>query len=604
MSITGYADAGESNGAPNASSDIWEWKADFSIVHGRHTLNMGANVDTDNLSAAAANDASDGFSAIETGNLESPGGTGSALASFLLGVPDSATYRNELETLQGGWINGFYFGDQWKPTDRLSVNLGVRYDYTLIPTFPAARGLNKSGNLNLNNGTYELQTVSPPCAQVGKAPCIPGGVLPADVVVSPNGKIYHNTYDNIQPRIGLAYRLGSKTALRAGYGRFFDNWAAVTQTAQNYSGTWPNLSEVLASNLNPGLPTVTAENPFASFAGPLPGPTPFNQVEWYTNPYHQNAYSDQWSFGVQYQVTSDTVVTAEYAGSHNSRLDVGTFRNAAVTPGPGDAATVASRRPYPYITPTYYDASIGRSSYNAFQFSLRRSTSKGLAYLISYTWSKSLDLGCSGWYGVEGCSIENAYSLNNEKGVSAFDLTHMLSASWVYEFPIGGGKRFSTGNRAADYVLGNWKLNGILTLTSGLPYDVGISGDIANTGMSGCCNGYYDRLNVVGDVHAFSLTPENGLNRAAFAPPAAYTFGDLGRDALRADPFKDLDLSLFREFPLAEARRLEFRAEVFNLTNTPTWGIPTLDYNSPNFGRIFSTRSTERQMQLSLKFYF
>ncbi len=603
MNITGYATNGEVHNAPDASSDVYGGKVDFSKLHGKHTFNMGAEFNTDNEGPINTTLASAGFSSIQTANLESPGGTGSALASFLLGVPDNATRRNTSFGVSGGWINGFYFGDQWKATDRLTVNWGVRYDYTLIPTFTSAHDNNKVGNLNLNDGTYVLQSVPPSCAVVGKAPCIPGGNLPDHVIVSSNGKIFQNTHDNIQPRLGLAYRLGSKTALRASYGRFYSSWASVTQTAANYQGTWPSAGQQLAQNLNPGVPTVTAENPFAA-AGFLPAPTPFNQVSWFTDPHIKNAYSDQWNFGVQHQVTADTVVTANYVGSHTSRIDVGGYRNAAVTPGPGDAATVASRRPYPYIAPTYYDQSIGRASYHSFQFSLRRNISKGLAYLISYTWSKSLDIGCSGWYGVEGCSIQNFYDLDHEKGVSAYDLTHMLSASWVYELPIGAGKRFSTGSRAADYALGNWKVNGILTMTSGLPYDVGISGDIANTGMAGCCNGYYERLNLVGDPNAFNLSPENGLNRAAFAAPAAYTFGNLGRNRLRADPFKNLDLSLFREFPFAETRRLEFRVNAFNFTNTPTWGIPLQDINNPNFGRIFSTRSTERQIQLSLKFYF
>jgi len=200
--------------------------------------------------------------------------------------------------------------------------------------------------------------------------------------------------------------------------------------------------------------------------------------------------------------------------------------------------------------------------------------------------------------------MQDPYHLENDKGVAGFDLTHMLSASWVYQFPFGRGKRFSTGNRATDYLVGNWKVNGILTLTSGLPYEVGIAGDIANTGMTGCCSGYYERLNVVGDVHNFTLSPENGLNRAAFAVPAPYTFGNLSRDALRADSFANLDFSILRDFPFTETKRFEFRADMFNLTNHPTWGIPSREFSDPNFGRIFGTRSTERQIQLSLKLYF
>jgi hypothetical protein len=605
MGIAGFVGGGEGKSGYWPGTDIYQWKADYSKVHGRHTINIGADFNTDNEGPELQANANSAFATIQTANLQSPGGTGSALASFLLGVPSSAGKRNLLIQVKGGMVNGFYFADQWKATDRLTLNFGVRYDYTLIPSYPSTGDNDMVGNFNFTNGTYILESaVIPSCEARGVAPCLPGGVLPEHVVVSPNGKIYHNTYDNIQPRFGLAYRLGSKLVVRGSYGRFFDNWSAVTQTARNYQGTWPSFGQNLAENLNKELPVQTAENPFAGVLGNLPAATPFNQVSWFADPYIQNAYSDQWNFGLQYQLASDTTVTANYVGSRQRRLDVGEFHNVAVTPGPGDAATVASRRPYPYIAPTFYDKSIGKATYNAFQFSMRRSASKGLAYLISYTWSKSIDLGCSGWYGVEGCSTQDPYNLENDKGVSGFDLTHMLSASWVYDIPVGRGKRFSTGNRAADYIVGNWKLNGILTLTSGIPYEVGISGDIANTGMTGCCSGYYERLNVVGDPNAFTLTPENGLNRAAFAVPDRYTFGNLGRNRLRADSSQNLDFSIFRVFPIGETRRFEFRADMFNLTNSPTWGTPAREFSDPNFGRISSTRSTERQIQLALKIYF
>jgi hypothetical protein len=611
MSIPGYAATGESNSAFAPDTDIWEWKGDYSKVYGRHTFNLGADFNTNDEGPELISNASSNFSAFETSSLETvyaggvPVSTGSALASFLLGVPDNASRRNINLTVKGGWVNGFYFADQWKATDRLTVNFGLRYDYTIIPTYTTARQNDMVGDLDLSNGTYILQSSKiPSCLTSPAAPCIPGGVLPAHVVVSAHDRIYNNWYDNVQPRVGVAYRLGPKIAIRGTYGRFYDNWAAVTQTARNYQNTWPSFGQNLAQNLNTSYVTQRAENPFQGILGALPGPTPFNQVSWFADPHIKDPYSDQWNFGIQYQLSSDTTMSANYVGSRGSRLDVGEFQNVALTPGPGDAATVASRQPYPYITPTYYDKSIGSSTYNGFQFSLRRSTSKGLAYLISYTWSKSLDLGCSGWYGVEGCSTQDPYHLQQDKGVSGFDLTHMFSASWVYDLPVGGGKRFSTGNRAADYVLGNWKLNGILTLTSGLPYEVGVAGDIANTGMSGCCNGYYERLNVVGNVHAFTLSPANGLNRAAFAEPARYTFGDLSRDSLRADPYKNLDFSLFREFPIRETKRIEFRADFFNLPNHPTWGNPDRDFSDATFGVISGTRSTERQIQMALKLYF
>jgi len=235
---------------------------------------------------------------------------------------------------------------------------------------------------------------------------------------------------------------------------------------------------------------------------------------------------------------------------------------------------------------------------------LKRSFSNGLSYLVSYTWSKAMDIGCSGWYGVEGCSVQNPYNLNADKSVAGFDLTHVLSASWVYQLPFGTGKRFKTGNGVVDYVVGNWQLNGILTFTSGLPYDVGVSGDIANTGMAGCCTYGYERLNLVGNPTPANQVPGDWINKSAFAVPARYTFGTLGRNALRANWFKNVDLSIFRQFPITEAKRLEFRFEMFNFTNTPTWGIPDQTYGDPTFGQVSTTRSVERQLQFALKLLF
>jgi hypothetical protein len=186
-------------------------------------------------------------------------------------------------------------------------------------------------------------------------------------------------------------------------------------------------------------------------------------------------------------------------------------------------------------------------------------------------------------------------------------LTHVLTASAVAPLPFGKGKRFANSSGLVNYLIGNWQLNGILTLTSGVPYYVYISSDIPNIGnfapaIAG--NGNV-RANLVGDPHLSSPSTQEWFNTAAFAPPAPFTFGNSGRNSLRADWFKNLDLSLFRDFPIGERRSLQFRAEAFNITNTPTWGIPVNDLNNhAQFGSITSTRSTERQLQLSLKLYF
>lgn len=601
IALIGYSGIPGETVSNQGASDIWSGQANFSKLHGKHLFNMGFNLATNNIGETLLNN-SVCFSPFQTANLASPGNSGSAIASFLLGVPDAGSRRDASGYEHGGWVDGFYLGDQWKATARLSVNMGIRWDFTIIPQWgQASNGSNESGSLNLNNGTFILRVPVSSCAQAGKAPCIPGTGLPAHVVVSPDGKIWHTDYKNFEPRLGLAYRLGSKTALRASGGIFYDNWETWSQLGQSISGTWPTIAQFIANNLNPNVPTATAENPLSAIgAGAFPAATPFSNVNWYKDPYIVDPYSEEWNFGIQRQLSPNTILAVDYVGSHSSRLNLGLYANTAVTPGPGP---IAPRTPYPYITPTYYDRSTGRSSYNAFEFSLTKRFSKGLTYLVSYTWSKSMDIACSGYAATEGCATQNPYDVDADKSVSAYDLTHVLSASWVYELPFGKGMRFSSGSKLVDDVIGNWQVNGILSLHSGPPYTLGVSGDIANTGNNGSI-GFYERLNQVGNPNLPNPTPAEWFNASAFQSPAAFTYGNLGRNTMRADWGKDLDFSLFRKFPIRETKYFEFRVEAFNATNTPIWGTPVDNFNSPNFGRVLSTANSPRQIQFALKFYY
>jgi len=583
-------------------ANVWEFGADFTKIMGRHTIKAGANFATNNSDSPIFG-ASEGFTSFQTSNPQSSGGTGNALASFLLGAVDNANKRNVLESEHGGWVNGFYIQDQFKISDRLNLNIGFRYDVTLWPIYGDFKNQEiYVGDLNLNNGTYILAAQPPACSATQGEPCIPGGTLPANVTVTPhsNHSIYNNDYGDWQGRIGLAYRVFSRTAIRAGYGRFYDNWNSVIQLAQNYEGTWPRVGQLLAQNLNTQAASTPVGDPFNLGSGGVvfPAATPFNTVNWFVDPNIKFPYSDQWNFGIEHQLDQNSVLSVAYVGSHSGRQNLGVEGNVAQVPGPGDAATVASRRPYPYITPTFYDRSIGRSNYNAFEFRLDRKATKGLTYLVSYTYSKSIDVGCSGNFGAEGCEVQNPYNINADRSVSGFDLTHIFSAAWVYSVPFGRGEKFDLNNRIANAVVSNWRINGILTFTSGVPYDVTVSGDIANTGN------IVERANLIGDPTPANQNPNQWLNPAAFAVPANYTFGNLGRNSLRSDWTKNLDLSIFRRFPIREAIGLEFRAESFNLTNTPVFNTPDSGFNDPNFGHVTSTRNQPRQIQFALKLYF
>ena len=308
------------------------------------------------------------------------------------------------------------------------------------------------------------------------------------------------------------------TVLRGSYGRFYDNWAAVTQSAQNYEGSWPDTGQ-LGGTLNPlnGPPTTAAEAP--SGTGPaIAPPTPFGGFQWYADPHMQRPYADQFNFGVQQQLGSSSVLTANYVGSRARHLDVSITGNTGKTPSPlasailPNGATTSS--PFPYITPSDFDTAIGKSSYDAFQASLNGRSFRGLTYLVSYTWSKTLDLGCTGWYGVEGCSIQHPHDLKQDKGPAATDIPQNFSAAWVYQLPFGKGKKYASSG-PLSYIVGGWTLNGIVSFSSGRPFSVGASGDLAhiayNTARCDFGFGNYERLN-----SSAIQTPERASFRIRF----------------------------------------------------------------------------------------
>jgi hypothetical protein len=371
--------------------------------------------------------------------------------------------------------------------------------------------------------------------------------------------------------------------------------------------------------MNPvkSAPTRFAEDPFGLGSGsPVTGPTPFNQSTWFADPYLKRPYSDQWNVGVQQQVTSSSVLTANYVGSVGRRLDIGGAYNVAMQAGgnantsctpydPNNTTATNCGAPFTYIGPTAYDRSVGKSNYNALQVSLNGKQQHGLTYLVSYTWSKSLDLGCTGWYGVEGCSIQNPYNLQADKGPAATDLPQIFSAAWVYTLPFGKGTSLSSESPVVNALIGGWNLNGVLSLSSGVPFDVGSGKDIALTGNYNYGNGYgYERANVVGSFYPSSKGPEQWINISSFATPVAGTFGNLGRNALRSDWNKNLDLSIFRQFAFTERFRMEFRFEMFNATNTPVWAVPVTSLENSNFGKVTHAANIPRQLQFGLKLYF
>jgi len=617
LGINGYASGGESINLTPKATDSHQISGVLTKILRNHEIHLGGGF-ISNSFASPLSQVNQTFLAQQTADPNTPG-TGDSLSSFLLGVPDGANRRNVNEKTRPGGVMDFFLQDSWKATSRLTVNAGLRYDYSFLPPYGTndtigQQGGIETGDMNFANGTYVLQKLPPTCASRGFAPCIPdaGGQLPAHVVVDPRGKIAHNFTGNWGPRLGLSYRLGNKTVLHGGFGIVYDNWAAVSQMAQNIEGSWPDIGQLINNGQNlpttPGAtsptPTVTVQNPFGSGgSGLFPAATPFNQVQWFYDPNIKNAYSEQWNVGVQRQLNPSTAVTANYVGSVSHRVVTGGYYNTALTPGPGDPQ---ARALYPYIGPTFYDRSNGTSSYNAAQLQLDKRYSNGLSYSVGYTWSKSINAGGDGWFGAEGGSPVDPYHPDayGSRSVSGTDLTHVLTENTIFQIPVGKGQRWSTGNGVADYILGNWQLNNFLTARSGLPYTPIISSDIANTGNVGWSG--YEHANIVGDPHK-NVPKGFGFNPAAYTSPAQYTFGTAGRNSLRSPRYINVDASIFRQFPIWGERRFEFRLEAFNLFNHPTMGTPNSDLNNgSSFGTVNSVANgtKERQLQLGGKFIF
>ena len=606
--ISGYSNGGESVDLTPKANDTHEVRGTYTRIMGSHEVKLGAGYDTANFASPLAQIGL-GFGTAQTGNPQVAGSTGDGFASFLLNVPNSGASRRNVNEQErpGGLLSGF-LQDSWKATRKFTINFGLRYDYPFLPAYgtSATVGQNggpETGDMDFSTGNYIVQQLPPSCDVRGFAPCIPGdGTLPAHVIVSQTGKINHNVHTNFGPRFGFAYKATENTVVHGAFGIVFDDWAAVTQLAQNIEGSWPDIGQLIASSLT-NVPTstqltpnVTAQNPFgATGAGLFPPATPFTSNQWFYDPHLKNPYSEQWNFGIQQQIGNSLALRVDYVGSGSRRTNVGGLYNTALTPGPGD---IQPRALYPYSIPTFYDRSIGTSSYNALQVQLDKRYSNGFSYQIAYTWSKSLAED-DGWFGVEGETVQNPYDPKASRGLGGTNVPHVFSANSLYEIPIGHGKRFSTNNKAFDYILGNWQVNNIFTWRNGQDFTAGDSIDRANIG------GGSQRANQVGDPHLGNKNVNEWFNTSAFALPDLYTFGNAGRNTLQAQRWINLDSSVIRSFPIWHEKRFEFRAEAFNIFNHPIFGPPNSDVSSNTFGAINSNQAnTSRQLQVSGKVVF
>ncbi|MDE0105020.1 MAG: TonB-dependent receptor [Bryobacterales bacterium] len=596
-------------GAAPRENPTFNIAGDLTVVRGGHTLKFGGQwMAVERLQGNTFQIFR--FADQVTGDPQSPGVTGASLASALLGLPssfdgflpDDGTINFRVPTYSA------YVQDEWRASSRLTLNYGVRFDYSRPATI-----LNDGmmGGIDIDRQVWLIGAASMPgdCSQRGRAPCIPDEAPHRDriALATPANFLPNPVRDNWGPRIGAAYRLDEGTVLRGGYGLYWDALTSNSQYTQHNINTWPVSSGFNGKANDLGEAPQSISDLEGNFPAVLPAANPWVLDTWSNDPQRKNGYSHQWHVELQRQVTEQLMASAAYVGSTNRRGEYAGLGNSATVSGPGTPEEVNARRPFPEAGGgIFYSRSIGESSYHALQLKARRRFSEGLQMLLSYTWSKSMDNGSSGWFGAENgpggsSAAQNYHDPASNRSVSSYNIPHFLSFYSVYELPVGTGRRYLSRGPAA-WVLGNWQANMILQWRSGQPYNLEVPGDVANIGNS-VAWWNYARPNLVGDPRAGAGTAERFYNPAAFDVPSL-SYGNFGRNVLSADPVFNTDFSLFKVVPLTERRRLEIRLEAFNVFNHIDWAPPGTLVGRAGAGRVSATAHAPRVLQLGIKLHF
>ncbi len=615
-------------------------------IHGRHSAKFGTEIRKEQftLFEPSAPRGTMNFASDFTDNPAAPTTGGEAFATFLLGIPDGGTITNTHNVDYHRQIYSFYAQDDFRMTQRLTLNLGLRYE--LFTTIKAAG----KEQANFDFATNSLVVPSGQDAQLTP-------FLAANIPIVRNGSkgLISPDLNNFAPRVGLAFQVTNKLVLRTGYGIFYGG-----QENGPYSNPSPGFNPpffvtqsfsppcfLSSANPNPGQVdcSISASNstlPLNVLSQGFPATSltdPNTPILFSVNPKVRTPYTQQWHLGFQYQLPSQTVLEFSYAGSHGSDLYNFYNGNQAVpdatfctTPPntPGNCPT-APRRPakmcddsvFPPNCNGVFDTAIselrtdGFSNYNSLQVRLEKTFSQGLQFEASYTYAHALDDASSAALG----------SLNNgdfrdqrfpflEYGNSDFDVRHRFVISYIYQLPFGNGKRFggdATGLK--NQIIGNWQIAGITTASTGNWFTITDATTNVSSSDGGGGVGFFDvRPNVVGNPNAKPCVAGTVFNTCAFVDNTIpFTFGNAGRNIVRGPGFQNWDFSIFKLFPVREQMRVEFRAEFFNIWNhvnplfEPQGQISEepqpLEFGTPQFGFVQGARDP-RLIQFALKFYF
>jgi hypothetical protein len=600
QTVQGFSQFGRQTSNPQFQNPfVLNPKVSFSKFLGRHTLKFGyehlnlfTTIDDFNPAYGIFNYQGQ-FSKPAGGATTTAAQQAYGIADFFIGAPSHYELNNLAIVDYRQYMHFFFAQDDWKVNDRLTLNLGLRYE------FASPQWLTSNKIANFDPGTKSLIQ-----AQTGG--------LSERSLQNPD-------YGDFAPRVGFAWRPIEKTVLRAGYGISYQQFNRLGgENLLAYNG--PNIIDAAIDQLpSQGICASPSASPLSCFR-----PTSFGYPDNFAVPANFNTataqaryiprdnptgYVQSYHFTVQRELAKDLVLDVAYVGNKGAHLMILADANQAAVQQPGGKLTLAQRRPYQNFGFIEIAYGAGYSNYNALQVKLEKRFSHGLYVLNSFTFSKAIDNASGHLETANGDNSRvNFADLRSEKGVSSYNQKFNNTTSVVWDLPFGNGRKFlATANPFVNGFLGGWQFTAINTATSGLPINITYTADALYTVSTAPTY----RPNVIGDP----VTPEgqrtvnNYLNKNSFTVPTAdgihtYPWGSAGRNIAVGYGLFQLDIGLHKQFPLwSESRNLEFRAEAFNVLNQTNFMAPNSSISSTAFGSITSTFPA-RQLQFGMKLHF
>jgi len=633
--LANFAGVGDSNYRPVISPDMVEkYQDNLTWSHGRHTTVVGADMQWWQVFREEAAFSPHGqiyFNGQFSGlNNEIPNVTGvSDLADFLLGYPNNAarTLRFLNTNQAGGGFWNLYAQDDYKVSSNLSINIGLRWEYrrpaiykrdnfaTLVPTGPAFSGSGNALLVTAADNTLNDSFCTDPnfsylvtggrCLVASSAQRAQLGFTgrTRQTLIFPDKK-------DFAPRIGITWRPTSsdKLIVRTGYGIFYD---LANFNNQHFVDNNPVFSPSQTYNTalaGQPVPVVNGQiiNTENVFSGAGTPPLSQQFISLYVSPNYKAPYSQQWSFGISSQLAQNWALETNYIGTKGTKL--GNLHLFANQPEPFDANKfgIQSQRPYPDFGIMLFTTPDANSIYHSLQAKLTKRFANGHTFLVAYTWAHLIDEneGDEGFGG--GVGNTNAQDDNNrslERGRSFTDARQRIVLSYIWELPVGNGKRFLNHGGWINQVLGGWQMSGIVAEQSGFPFTVR-SSDFSNTNSTNprpdrTCSGVGKKtISSWFDTSCFTITALQAAQGAGTP-----RFGNSGRNILDGPGLNNWDFNLMKNFGLSERFRLQFRFEMYNMWNYAQFGPPATRVGSSNISELTGA-GQPRDIQFGLKLSF